>query len=256
LEFARKAISKLKRDDFELVMQKFIQNADTFELKRDDVQTLVGHIRDSAEYLFNKGHAAAYGCLAYLTMYLKQNYYLDYVRHYINASDNNIHIMKIIAEAKQKGYLVHLPKLTYIYDTDDKCIVKDGQLFLTDKCIKFRNKTNPTGVLNEYVEKMSNPKKMYEFYPFRIYDVIKKYRQKYIYLPLTSDDIVYVTLAYVVQFNAQNRECYVTDGITVKKLFVTDERLFEVIRNAEKTKNVLMLKIHEKTIMRARVYDA
>lgn len=260
IERARKIISKLKVEEFEQILdrirQDFLQHFSPMQ-----TEMLIRSIENSAQYMFNKAHATSYGHLTFLTMYLKMIDYAKYVAYYINSIDDDERIMRVIAEARTKGVRVHLPKITMANQyTDDKAMLINGQIYLTDKCIKFRSKKDHNKIVSEYAEKIINNKKTFGFYPFRLHDDIKEYRKRFVYASLKQGYGTFVTLCYVVSFYPYSSECVITDGYSVVKCYIADGRLNEIIRNSEKMKTTLIVKIRREpgkkdTILNAKVYE-
>ncbi|MEO0132629.1 MAG: PHP domain-containing protein [candidate division WOR-3 bacterium] len=260
IEQTRRIISKLKVDEFERVLGEIKQEL-LYHFNPVETEQLIHHIEDSAQYMFNKAHATSYAHLTFLTAKLKRDDYAKYVTYYLNAIDDDERRMRIIAEAKQRGVFVHLPKLTMASEyNDDFAMLRDGNVYITDKAMKFRARKDVSKLLREYAEKMLQSRKTFGFYPFRIHSDIKRYKRKYIFTPLTEGSGTFVTLCYVVSFYPNDNECIVTDGYSVIKCYIRDSRINEVIRNSEKTKNTIVVKIERKpgykdTIIAARVLD-
>ncbi len=263
VEKARKIISKLKVDEFENIMKDFSNDA-KMHFNQLELATIINAIQNSAEYLFNKSHATAYAHLTYLTAYLKKIDYIGYITHYINCIDDDEKLIRIISEAKNKKVMIHLPKivLSKLYSkVDDKAIRIGDEIYLTDKVIKFRAKVDVMKIFKEYIEKMIEYKKTFGFYPFRIHNDIKTYSKRFIYCPLNHNvNGSFVSLCYVVSYNPHSKTALITDGYTVKKCYVFDDRTGEVLRNSEKTKNTVIVKIERKygykdTILKAKTLN-
>lgn len=101
-------------------------------------------------YAFNKAHAAAYAIIAYITMYLKVYYPVEFMTALLNSySNDNQLISKYIAEAQRMGIKVktpHINKSNDNFSVDGDAILfgfknlKDcGEVFVT-KLIEERNK--------------------------------------------------------------------------------------------------------------------
>ena len=91
------------------------------------VKQLWDNIVTFAAYGFNKGHAAAYGNVAYKTAYLKANYQAEYMAALLTAdSGNNEYIAKEVAECKKMGIPVLPPEINESYD-DFSVVVKGGK---------------------------------------------------------------------------------------------------------------------------------
>ena len=258
VEWARRIISKLKREEYERVKQKFVENA-RYEWTESQISQILHEIENSAEYLFNKAHAVAYAHLTYLFAYLKTIDLPKFVARYINACDIEYRTMRVIAEAKRRGVRVHLPKLTLVEEyrehTGKRAYVKDGEVYLTPLILKFRAKKDVTKLLDEYAEKLLNARKTFDFYPFAIHKEAKDFARRYSYVPLGKGTGTFITLAYVVSLHSNERKCIVTDGYTVDKLHITDARLLEILYNAEKGKHTVILKVSNNSILNAKVYQ-
>jgi DNA polymerase-3 subunit alpha len=101
-------------------------------------------------YAFNKSHATAYAIIAYITMYLKVYYPIEFMTSLLNAySNDNQLISKYIAEAQRMGLKIktpHINKSDKNFKVDNGTILfglknlKDcGDVFVT-KLIEERNK--------------------------------------------------------------------------------------------------------------------
>jgi DNA polymerase-3 subunit alpha len=103
-----------------------------------------------ASYGFNKAHAAAYAIIAYITMYLKVYYPVEFMTALLNSCDGDYQkVSKYIAEAQRMGIKVKTPNINKSdknFKVDDDCILfglknlKDcGEVFVT-RLIEERNK--------------------------------------------------------------------------------------------------------------------
>lgn len=101
-------------------------------------------------YAFNKSHAAAYAVIAYITMYLKVYYPVEFMTALLNAyGNNNQLISKYIAEAQRMGIKVKVPNINksdknFIVDNDTilfglKNLKDCGEVFV-NKLLEERNK--------------------------------------------------------------------------------------------------------------------
>ena len=103
-----------------------------------------------ASYGFNKAHAAAYAIIAYITMYLKVYYPVEFMTALLNSCDGDYQkVSKYIAEAHRMGIKIKTPNINKSdknFKVDDGCILfglknlKDcGEVFVT-RLIEERDK--------------------------------------------------------------------------------------------------------------------
>jgi len=122
----------------------------TKDWTQEEVDIIWEQIVLFASYSFNKAHAAAYAIIAYITMYLKVYYPVEFMTALLNASSNdNQQVSKYIAEAQRMGLKVktpHINKSDKNFKVDNGDILfglknlKDcGEVFVT-KLIEERNK--------------------------------------------------------------------------------------------------------------------
>lgn len=118
-------------------------------------------------YAFNKAHAASYAIIAYITMYLKVYYPVEFMTALLNTySDDNKYISKYIAEAQRMGIIVKVPNINKSdkdFSVDGNSILfglknlkQCGDVFIT-KVIEERNNSPFTNFTDFYTR--TNPDK-------------------------------------------------------------------------------------------------
>ena len=81
----RKAIGKKKRDAMAALKPEFVAGCRASGTREEVIEYLWEANEKSADYSFNKSHAACYGMLSYRTAYLKANYPAEYMAALISS---------------------------------------------------------------------------------------------------------------------------------------------------------------------------
>jgi len=74
----RKAIGKKLKDKMDILRGPFLDGCRENDISQKDAETLWADNEASADYSFNKAHAACYALIAYITAYLKTNFSEEY----------------------------------------------------------------------------------------------------------------------------------------------------------------------------------
>jgi len=123
----RKAMGKKIPELMAEQEEKFKTGCAASGLAPNVVKQLWDNIVTFAAYGFNKGHAAAYGNVAYKTAYLKANYPAEYMAALLTAdSGNNENVAKAVAECKVMGIPVLPPEINESFDAFS-VVVKGGK---------------------------------------------------------------------------------------------------------------------------------
>lgn len=75
----RRAMSKKHIEDLKAVEPKFIEGCRKNGIQPEDSKWLFDQLMPFAQYGFNKSHAAAYAITSYITGYLKEHYFREYI---------------------------------------------------------------------------------------------------------------------------------------------------------------------------------
>ena len=105
----RKAIGKKIRKLLMTQKDKFIEGMKKNEIGEDIAQQIWYWIEPSAEYSFNRSHAAAYATIAYQTAYLKAHYPAEFMSSLLTSERNDVERIAVLIEECKKMGLVVLP---------------------------------------------------------------------------------------------------------------------------------------------------
>lgn len=113
----RKAMGKKIPELMAEQEEKFKKGCLSNDMSQGVVNKLWDNIVTFAAYGFNKGHAAAYGNVAYKTAYLKANYPAEYMAALLTAdSGNNENIARAVAECERMKIPVLPPDINESFD--------------------------------------------------------------------------------------------------------------------------------------------
>ena len=108
----RKAIGKKLRDKMDELKKPFYEGCKANGLDKDSTDWLWDSNEKSADYSFNKSHAACYGLLAYITAYLKAHYPNEYMASLLTAVMGDKDKPRLyLTEAKRMGLEVLPPDI-------------------------------------------------------------------------------------------------------------------------------------------------
>ena len=100
----RKATAKKKAKLMAKIEPELKQGLMNRSWTQEQVDQLWEDILQFAKYSFNKSHSAAYALTAYITMYLKVHYPVEFITAYVNSYDGDTEkIAKVLREAKRMG---------------------------------------------------------------------------------------------------------------------------------------------------------
>jgi DNA polymerase-3 subunit alpha len=100
----RRVVSKKQKDKIPVYRQRFIKGAVDNGIDVKVAEDIFAFIEPFAGYGFPKGHAAAYGWIAYQTAYLKANYPKEYLAALMTSvEDKTDKLVEYIEEAKKLG---------------------------------------------------------------------------------------------------------------------------------------------------------
>lgn len=130
----RKATAKKKPE----LMAKIEPEMKNGLMKKGWTQTQVdklwNDILEFAKYSFNKSHSQAYALTAYITMYLKVHYPVEFITAYINSYDGETNeIAEVLYEAKRIGVEC---KFDYWKNIKGKTECRDGIVYLGINTLK------------------------------------------------------------------------------------------------------------------------
>jgi DNA polymerase-3 subunit alpha len=108
----RKAIGKKIKDLMMASKQKFIDGCVKNNIAKKIGQEIWSWIEPSADYSFNKSHAACYAMVAYQTAYLKAHYPIEFMAALITSEKNDVErVGYLIGECKNMGIEVLAPDI-------------------------------------------------------------------------------------------------------------------------------------------------
>jgi len=106
----RKAIGKKIRELLMAQKDKFIKGCVKNGIEKKDAQEIWSWIEPSADYSFNKSHAACYAMIAYETAWLKAHYPIEFMAALLTSEVNDVErIGFLISECKKMGLEVLAP---------------------------------------------------------------------------------------------------------------------------------------------------
>lgn len=113
----RKAMGKKIPELMAEQEEKFKKGCAESGLNQQTINTLWDNIVTFAAYGFNKGHAAAYGNVAYKTAYLKANFPAEYMAALLTADSGNTELIaRAVAECERMGIPVLPPDINESFD--------------------------------------------------------------------------------------------------------------------------------------------
>jgi DNA polymerase-3 subunit alpha len=108
----RKAIGKKIRDLLMAQKEKFIKGCENNGINKKVAQEVWSWIEPSADYSFNKSHAACYAMVAYQTAYLKAHYPVEFMAALITSEKNDVErVGYLIGQCKNMGIEVLAPDI-------------------------------------------------------------------------------------------------------------------------------------------------
>lgn len=156
----RRACGKKKID---LMKQQEVYLKDGLKAKgwtQEEVDIIWEQMVKFGSYAFNKAHAAAYAIIAYITMYLKVYYPVEFMTSLLNVySNDNQLTSKYIAEAQRMGLKVKTP---HINKSDKNFKVDNGTILFGLKNLKDCGDVFVTKLLEE--RKKEHFKNFTDFY--------------------------------------------------------------------------------------------
>ncbi len=122
----RKAIGKKNREAMAKLQPLFFEGCQTNGVARDVVETLWATNEKSADYSFNKSHAACYALISYRTAWLKANYPAEYMAALISSvMDTKDKVPFFVAQAEAMGIEILPPDVNL---SDHEFMVVDGNI--------------------------------------------------------------------------------------------------------------------------------
>ncbi|HEX5147181.1 MAG TPA: DNA polymerase III subunit alpha, partial [Conexibacter sp.] len=122
----RKAIGKKNREAMAQLKPEFVAGCQASGTSGSVIEWLWATNEKSADYSFNKSHAACYGLIAYRTAWLKANYPAEYMAALISSvMDTKDKVPFFVAQAEQMGIEILPPDVNL---SDHEFIVLDGKI--------------------------------------------------------------------------------------------------------------------------------
>ncbi len=122
----RKAIGKKNRDAMAKLKPEFVEGCRASGTSEAVIEALWQTNERSADYSFNKSHAACYALISYRTAWLKANYPAEYMAALISSvMDTKDKVPFFVAQAEQMGIEILPPDVN---ESDHEFIVLDGRI--------------------------------------------------------------------------------------------------------------------------------
>ena len=122
----RKAIGKKNREAMAKLKPEFVEGCRASGTSAQVIEWLWATNERSADYSFNKSHAACYGLIAYRTAWLKANYPAEYMAALISSvMDTKDKVPFFVAQAEQMGIEILPPDVN---ESDHEFMVIDGKI--------------------------------------------------------------------------------------------------------------------------------
>ncbi len=122
----RKAIGKKNREAMALLRPKFFEGCKESGTAYDVVETLWATNEKSADYSFNKSHAACYALISYRTAWLKANYPAEYMAALISSvMDTKDKVPFFVNQTEAMGIEILPPDVN---ESDHEFMVVDGNI--------------------------------------------------------------------------------------------------------------------------------
>mgnify|MGYP003396920995 CR=1 FL=1 len=116
-DIVRRAMSKKKHDVMEKERENFVSGAIKNKVPEKVARDIFYEMMNFASYAFNKSHAAAYGCLAYKTAYLRCFYYKYYMSSLMTSVlDNTDKVVDYIRDCEYNGVKILNPDINESYE--------------------------------------------------------------------------------------------------------------------------------------------
>jgi DNA polymerase-3 subunit alpha len=124
----RKAIGKKNREAMAKLKPEFVEGCRKSGTSESVIEMLWTTNERSADYSFNKSHAACYGLISYRTAWLKANYPAEYMAALISSvMDTKDKVPFFVAQAEQMGIAILPPDVN----------LSDHEFVVVDKNIRF-----------------------------------------------------------------------------------------------------------------------
>jgi DNA polymerase III subunit alpha len=122
----RKAIGKKNREAMAKLKPEFVEGCRTSGTSESVIEMLWTTNERSADYSFNKSHAACYALISYRTAWLKANYPAEYMAALISSvMDTKDKVPFFVAQAEQMGIAILPPDVNL---SDHEFVVVDGNI--------------------------------------------------------------------------------------------------------------------------------
>ncbi len=159
----RKAIGKKNREAMAKLKPEFVAGCQASGTSNSVIETLWQTNERSADYSFNKSHAACYALISYRTAWLKANYPAEYMAALISSvMDTKDKVPFFVAQTEQMGIEITPPDVN---ESDHEFIVSDGKIrfgldavkgvgFQAVEAIKRARDDGPFGSLWDFCERV------------------------------------------------------------------------------------------------------
>src|SRR5579875_494805 len=122
----RKAIGKKNREAMAALKPEFFEGCRASGTAESVIESLWATNEKSADYSFNKSHAACYALISYRTAWLKANYPAEYMAALISSvMDTKDKVPFFVAQAEQMGIQILPPDVNL---SDHEFVVVDGNI--------------------------------------------------------------------------------------------------------------------------------
>jgi len=122
----RKAIGKKNREEMAKIKPEFVQGSRDSGTSEQVIEWLWTTNERSADYSFNRSHAACYALIAYRTAWLRANYPAEYMAALISSvMDTKDKVPFFVSQAEQMGISIVPPDVN---SSDHEFVVVDGNI--------------------------------------------------------------------------------------------------------------------------------
>jgi DNA polymerase-3 subunit alpha len=122
----RKAIGKKNREAMAKLKPEFVEGCRATGISQQVIDWLWSTNEKSADYSFNRSHAACYALISYRTAWLKANYPAEYMAALISSvMDTKDKVPFFVAQAEQMGIAILPPDVNL---SDHEFVVVDGNI--------------------------------------------------------------------------------------------------------------------------------
>lgn len=157
----RRAMSKKHVEDLEAARPKFIKGClEKNGISKEDSEWLFNKLMPFAKYGFNKSHAASYTMVSYMTAWLKENYFREYMCAVMTEQGSKV--PQLIDDCRKRDVKIELPDIN-VSDADFKPLGKGIMVGLinikqvkgaAEKIVGEREKNGPYTSMQDFIRRV------------------------------------------------------------------------------------------------------